>query len=88
MQSRSIFQLQAFGFLAASFGLALGLLVRVCALSADNAKSECIKGLMNNCNNAWNEIVVAAQSYPNVLYDASAARRLVHILRINQRVAK
>lgn len=60
----------------------------IVSATPDNAKAECINALMSNCNNAWNDTVMAAQAYPDVLYDPAAARRLVHILRINQRVAK
>ncbi|KAL8275579.1 hypothetical protein Esti_000530 [Eimeria stiedai] len=60
----------------------------IVSATPDASKTDCINGLMINCNNAWNELVMAAQAFPEVIYDAGAARRLVHILRINQRVAK
>ncbi|KAL8436365.1 hypothetical protein ACSSS7_001765 [Eimeria intestinalis] len=60
----------------------------IVSATPDATKTDCINGLMINCNNAWKDLVMAAQAFPDVIYDAAAARRLVHILRINQRVAK
>ncbi|XP_026193527.1 exportin-1 [Cyclospora cayetanensis] len=60
----------------------------IISATPDSAKSECISGLMANCSRVWSQTVQAAQSFAEALFDPTAARRLVHILRINQRVAK
>lgn len=52
-------------------------------------KAQCVMGLMEQSNATWKRIMEAAKASPDtILYSLDVAKRLVYILRINQRVAK
>lgn len=61
----------------------------VVSATSDSLKNECIMGLMQQCNTTWKQIMEAAKANPDqVLYSLDVSKRLVNILRLNQRVAK
>ncbi|CDJ41713.1 exportin, putative, partial [Eimeria tenella] len=50
-------------------------------------QASCIEGLMANSWEAWQQIVKSGKENQLFLFNPQAAKRLVQILRINQRVA-
>lgn len=57
--------------------------------TAESMKTQCTMGLMEQSNATWKRIMEAAKASPDtILYSLDVSKRLVYILRINQRVAK